>query len=157
MVNRAGFEPQTMKTDTLKCSGKARESVWRVTLSNIMRLNSDWRSSFWTRCGVNWVRAQRAQTKLISEPRELFSFIATPVQLSNMMFANDEVVWISCHHSEESRVPTLGHANEVIAGYVTTGARMHLYSYLDKLQDKNRYCDADSFVYIQPRNEPGLV
>jgi hypothetical protein len=27
-------------------------------------------------------------------------------------------------------------ANEVIASYVTAGARIHLYSYLDKLQDK---------------------
>jgi hypothetical protein len=103
-------------------------------------------------------RAQRPQTKLISEPKELYTFLATPdVQVSNMMFANDDVVSISWHYSEEARVPTLKHANDVIASYVTAGARIHLYSYLDRLRDKAHYCDTDSVVYIQPRNEPGLI
>jgi hypothetical protein len=34
---------------------------------------------------------------------------------------------------------------------------MHLYRYLDRLQDKAVYCDTDYVIYIQPRNEPALV
>jgi len=89
-------------------------------------------NSMWGKMGE---RAQKRRTKLISEPKELYSFLATPdVQVSNM-FANDDV-WISWQHSAETRVPTLKHANDVIASYVTAGARIHLYSYLDRLRDK---------------------
>jgi hypothetical protein len=54
-------------------------------------------------------------------------------------------------------VPTLNYVNDVIASFVTAGARIHLYSYLDKLQDKALYCDTDSVIYVQPRDEPCLV
>jgi len=73
------------------------------------------------------------------------------------MFANDDVVWISWQFSSEERVPSLRHTNEVIGAYVTAGARIHLYSYLNRLQDKAIYCDTDSVLYIQPADEPALV
>jgi cell division GTPase FtsZ len=47
-------------------------------------------------------------------------------QVSNMMFANDDVVWITWQHSEVSLVPTLKHANDVIANFVTASASIHL-------------------------------
>ena len=34
---------------------------------------------------------------------------------------------------------------------------MLLYSYLDRLQDSAIYCDADSVVFIQPKDEAALV
>jgi hypothetical protein len=37
---------------------------------------------------------------------------------------------------------------------VTAGARIHLYSYLDRLQDKAIYCDTDSVIYVQPVDKP---
>jgi hypothetical protein len=49
-------------------------------------------------------------------------------------------------------MPNLHHANDVIASSVSAGARIHPYSYLDKLEDKAPYSDIDSAVYIQPRN-----
>ena len=74
-----------------------------------------------------------------------------------MMFASDEVVWISWQFSSEERVASLRHTNEVIGAFVTAGARIYLYSYLDRLQDKAIYCDTDSVIYIQPTDEPALV
>jgi hypothetical protein len=74
-----------------------------------------------------------------------------------MLFANDDVVWISWQHSADELVPSLRHTNEVIGAYVTAGARIHLYGFLDKLQDKAIYTDTDSVIFIQPRNEPALV
>jgi len=41
-------------------------------------------------------RSNRAQTKLISQPAELYRFLVTPgVEVQSMWFANDDVVWIS--------------------------------------------------------------
>ena len=52
---------------------------------------------------------------------------------------------------------SLRHTNEVIGAFVTAEARIHLYSYLDRLQDKAIYCDTDSVLYIQQVGEPALV
>ena len=63
------------------------------------------------------------------------------------MFANDDVVWISWQYSADERVPSLRHTNEVIGAYVTPGARIHLYGFLDKLQGKAIYTDTDSDIH----------
>ena len=103
-------------------------------------------------------RSNRTQTKLISEPHEMYRFLVTlGIEVLNMMFASDDVVWISWQFSSEERVPSLRHTNEVIGAFVTAGARIHLYSYLNRLQDKAIYCDTDSALYIQPADEPALV
>jgi hypothetical protein len=73
------------------------------------------------------------------------------------MFASDDVVWISCQFSSEERVPSLRQTNKVIRAFLTAGAHIHLYSYLDRLQDKAIYCDTDSVLYIQPNEGPALV
>ena len=99
-------------------------------------------------------RINRTQTKLISEPGELYRFLVTPgIEVQNMLFASDEVVWISWQHSEDERVPSLRHTNEVIGAYVTTGARINLYGFVDKLQDKDIYTDTDSVTFIQSGQE----
>jgi hypothetical protein len=102
-------------------------------------------------------RSDRAHTKVISEPRELYTFLATPgIELLNLAFVNDDVVWLSRKYAAEEPVPSLRHTNEVIGAYVTTGARIHLYRYLDKLQERAIYCDSDSVIYVQPSEGPQL-
>ena len=49
-----------------------------------------------------------------------------------------------------SNVP---HTNEVIYAYDTAGTRIHLYSFLDTLQENAIYCDIDSVIFIQPSAE----
>jgi len=51
----------------------------------------------------------------------------------------------------------LPHTNEAIASFVTAGARLHLYGYLDKLKVHALYCDRDSVIFVQPRDETALV
>jgi len=53
----------------------------------------------------------------------------------NLFFASDHVVWVSWKYAIEERIPNLPHMNEVIRSIVTAGARIHLYAYLDKLQE----------------------
>jgi len=50
-------------------------------------------------------------------------------------------------------VPYLPHTNDVIGAYVTAGARIHLYSILDRLQENAIYCDTDTVTFIQPSGE----
>jgi hypothetical protein len=47
--------------------------------------------------------------------------------------------------------------NEVIGAYVTAGARIHLYRYLDRIHERAIYCDTDSVIYVQPNEGPQLV
>jgi len=96
-------------------------------------------------------RSNRTQRKLISQPAELYRFLVTPgVEVQNMLFANDDVVWITYQYSADERVPSFRHTNEVIGAYVTAGARIHLYGFLDKLQETAIYCDRDSVIFLQP-------
>jgi len=54
-------------------------------------------------------------------------------------------------------MPVLRHTNEVIKAYVTTGARLKLYLYLDALKERAIYCDNDSVIYIQKCEQPPAV
>jgi len=103
-------------------------------------------------------RNDRTQTKVISELKDLYSFLATPgIEVTNLAFGSDDVVWISRKHAAEEHVPNLRHSNEVIGAYVTAGARIHLYRYLDRLGERAIYCDTHSVIYIQPKDEPNLI
>jgi len=77
----------------------------------------------------------------------------------NHEFASDDVVYISWKYSAEEDVPNLRHTNKVIGAYVTAGARIHLYRYLDRLRENAMYCDTDSVIYIQPNGDgtPQLI
>ena len=79
-------------------------------------------------------RQNRNQTKLISDPHELYRFLATPkVEFVNLLFPSDSVVWASWRYTAEEQVPSLRHTIEVVAAYVACGGRIHLYAHLDKL------------------------
>ena len=54
-------------------------------------------------------------------------------------------------------MPNEPHTNEVIGAYVTAGARIYLYSFLDRLQENAIYCDTDYVIYIQPSVEPWAI
>ena len=74
----------------------------------------------------------------------------------NLLFASDHVVWVSWTYAAEVRIPTLPQTNEVIGSFVTAGARIHLYAYLDKLQERAIYTDTDSVINIQNEDEHPL-
>jgi hypothetical protein len=85
----------------------------------------------------------------------MYRFLATPgVEVTNLAFATNDVVRLSWKLSAEEYVPYLTHTNVVIGDYVTADARIHLYSFLDRLQENEIYCNTDSFIFIQPSAEP---
>jgi len=92
-------------------------------------------------------RNDRTETRVITEPKELYNFLSVPgIEVTNIAFASDDVVWISWKHSAEEHVPNLRHTNEVIGAYVTAGARIHLYRYLHRLGERAIYCATDSVI-----------
>jgi hypothetical protein len=98
------------------------------------------------------------QTKLISDPQELYRFLATSgVEVVNLMFASDSVFWVSLQYTTEEQAHSMRHTNEVVAAYVACGGRMHLYAYLDKLGERALYCDTDSVIFLQKADEPPLM
>jgi hypothetical protein len=94
---------------------------------------------------------------MISDPHELYRFLAAPViEVANLMFASDDVVWASWRFIEE-KIPSLRHTSNVLGAYVTSGARMSLYSNLDRLQARALYCDTNSVFYVQKETKPILI
>jgi hypothetical protein len=84
---------------------------------------------------------------MISNPQELYRFLTTPgIEVTSLMFARDEVSW---RYSDEEQVTNPKHTNEVLGAYVTAGARLRLYHFLDKVQENSLYCDTDSIFYVQ--------
>jgi len=108
-------------------------------------------------CGKLNERKNRTQTNLISVPKNLYKFLATPaIEVINIVFVNDELVWVSWKFTAEERVRSLCHTNEVIGAYVTAGARIHIYRHLERPQEKAIYCDTDSVIFIEPSDVPQL-
>jgi hypothetical protein len=54
---------------------------------------------------------------------------------------HNQVLRLSCSFAEVEHVPSLRRTNEIAGAYVTEGGRIHLYRYLDRIQDKTLYCD----------------
>ena len=75
------------------------------------------------------------------------------MEVATLLFAGDSLFWISWRHSEEVGAPSLPHTNEAIASFVMAGARLHLYGYLDKLKKHALYCDTDSVIFMQLRDD----
>jgi len=73
-------------------------------------------------CGKLTERNNRTMTKVITEPKELYGFLATPSfeVRGNLVFANDDV-WISCKYGAREHVPSLRQTKEVIGAYDTAG------------------------------------
>ena len=94
-------------------------------------------NSFWRKLAE---RQNRTQTKVISDPQELYRFLATPgVENMDLMFVSDSVVRASWRYKAEEQAPILRHTIEVVA--VAYGGRMHIYAHLDKLRERVLYCD----------------
>jgi hypothetical protein len=87
-------------------------------------------------------RNNRTRTKMITDPQELYRFLATSgIEVAALVFANDDIVCASWRYIAEEKVSNLRHTNEIIGAYVTAGARIHLYKYLDRLQQRALNCD----------------
>jgi len=94
---------------------------------------------------------------MVDSEKEFYELLLCPgTEVTNLIFPNDDVAWVSWKYSEENI--TVGkNVNVAFAGYVTTQARLKLYKYLSKLGESLLYCDTDSVIVIQKDNDPQKV
>ena len=74
-------------------------------------------------------------------------------EVTNLIFANDDVAWNSWKYSEDD-VAAGKNINVAVAAYVTTQVRSKLYEYQSELRESVLYCDMDSVVFVQKDNNP---
>ena len=72
-------------------------------------------------------RNNRTITKIITEPKVLRVFLATPgIEVAKFFFTRDEVIWLSSKRRADEDIPSLRHTNDAIVAYATAGAWIHL-------------------------------
>jgi hypothetical protein len=72
-----------------------------------------------------WPQKQnKTQTKLVISVKELYELLTSPgTEVTNLIFPNDDVEWVSWNHSEDNRAAG-ENVNVAVAAYVTTQARL---------------------------------
>jgi len=102
-----------------------------------------------------WAQKQnKTQTTIVDSEKEIYELLTYPdTEVTNLIYPNDDVAWISWKYSEDNI--TIGkNVNVAVAAYVTTQARLKLYDYMSKLEVSVLYCDTDSVIFIQKDNSP---
>lgn len=70
----------------------------------------------------------------------------------SVRIVNEKMVSLN-YDTQDEYVQVLGNTNTVIAAYTTAQARLKLYSYIEKLQERVLYFDTDSIIYINREND----
>ena len=80
-------------------------------------------------------------------PRKFYDIIYDDTyDVSDVQIINDDGMYVMYKKSKEFQPPALN-TNVIIASYVTTHARLKLYSYMELLEDRSLYCNADSIIF----------
>ncbi|KAJ8962079.1 hypothetical protein NQ318_018029 [Aromia moschata] len=107
-------------------------------------------NSFWGKLGQ---RENQPKTSIVRTPEEFFGMLTNPsIYVNSALPINELTLVVNWEHREEA-YDSLATVNVVIAAYVTTQARLKLYSYLELLGDRVLYYDTDSVIYIARDNE----
>ena len=107
-----------------------RRTVAKLCLNNI--------------CGMFTQNPYRCTKDFVAELRNFFELISNDTyNVSAVHIINDDCLYGTYKKSKEFQTPALN-TNVIIASYVTTQARLELYSYLE---DCVLYCDTDSIIY----------
>lgn len=95
-------------------------------------------NSFWGKFGQ---RENLPKTCIIDEPHELYGLLTNPsVEVQSLQEIDEKKIIVSWNFKEEA-TDILKFTSVPIACYVTAQARLKLYSYLEKLDDRVLYYD----------------
>ena len=85
--------------------------------------------------------------------KDSYDLLRSPgTEVPNVIFPNDDVVWVSWKHSEDNS--RRKNVNVAVAAYKMTQSLLKLYEYLSELGESVLYCDTDSVIFIQNVDEP---
>lgn len=98
-------------------------------------------------------RSDLPQTTIIKDPNEFYNLVHNPsVEMRDTHFVNDDLCLVNWNYTSDE-FPTANFTSIAIAAHVTAQARLHLYKYLEKLQDRVLYCDTDSVIFLDSPND----
>src|SRR5437588_1236018 len=127
--------------DYLNSEGVQLDFVKIVKNSGLRSLAKLILNSFWGKFGQ---RENQPKTSIITESHEFFDMLSNPsIVVNYIQDVNQDTLIVNWEHKEEAADP-LATVNVVIASYVTTHARLKLYSYLENLEERALYYDTDS-------------
>ncbi|XP_055345065.1 uncharacterized protein LOC129592933 [Paramacrobiotus metropolitanus] len=105
-------------------------------------------NSFWGRLGM---QDNKPNTKYISSPEEFYRMLLSgEYHIHSWDLFSDDVLQLS-YTRESLFVEQNPHANVVLAAFTTCWARLHLYNYMEQVQDTLLYFDTDSLSDIRLR------
>jgi len=76
------------------------------------------------------------------------------VDIQNVWLISDKMIAVTYVQKDEF-VEVMANTNPVIAAYTTAHARLKLYSYIEKLNERVMYFDTDSVVYLSDLKKHG--
>lgn len=102
-------------------------------------------NSFWGKFGQ---RSTLSNTVYCTEPSEYYDTVFDEtINLQDVNFISPFLVSLT-YRKLDDYVQELSNTNCIIAAWVTAQARLKLYEYLEKLQDRVLYMDTDSIIYL---------
>jgi hypothetical protein len=108
-------------------------------------------NSFWGKFGQ---RENLPIAQYFTKPEEYFNVVFDVAnQLQSVRIISAKMMLVN-YIKEEEFIETVPTVNAVIAAFVTAQARLKLYSYIEKLQERVLYFDTDSIIYL---TRPGDV
>lgn len=102
-------------------------------------------NSFWGKFGENVLG--KSSTVIVREPQEFYDLVTSPkLEVSKIIPLSEDSLLITYMVNEEAQSP-LNTVSVAIAAYTTCGARLELYKYLERLQERIIYMDTDSVIF----------
>ncbi|XP_051800711.1 uncharacterized protein LOC127532721 isoform X1 [Acanthochromis polyacanthus] len=98
------------------------------------------------------------QTCIVTEPEEFFNYLFSgKYKVEYFQVLDSERALLQWKHTERCIQPPGRQSNVFLAAFTTAHARLKLYSYLEKLQERVLYTDTDSLIYVVKKGETPLV
>jgi len=101
-------------------------------------------NSFWGRFGM---RNDMMKTLYFTSCVEYLKFVHDKANVIHHITAVSEDMVLTQYKKEQGSVDVPKNTNVIIACFTTTWARLTLYEYIEKLQDRTLYFDTDSIIY----------
>lgn len=110
-------------------------------------------NSLWGRLGM---RQDKIKKVFVKSANHLLHLMTNPsFEVNSFIALSDDSLLVSYKYRNEC-FEINPKVNVVVAAYTTALARLHLYNYLDELQDRCLYYDTDSVIYTCAANEQPL-
>jgi hypothetical protein len=107
-------------------------------------------NSLWGRFAMN---ENKSQSEFVDEVKRCTELVdkdeRNEIEIGQIIIISDDILEI-VYTSTPNFVAQTDKTNVILASFVTSYARMHLYRALDELQEKVLYMDTDSVFYVSP-------